>query len=57
MFEFISKLIGSSSNDNNRARRNNSEFNQKKSNAINELQMLEGHKDIVRILLKISELK
>ncbi len=33
------------------------DYNEKKKNTLNELQILEGHTDIVRIVLKIDDMR
>ena len=52
MLDFLRNLISS-----DQARQRGSDFNQKKTNPINEIQILEAHQDIVRILLKVSEIR
>jgi hypothetical protein len=51
MFEFLRTLV---SGDGSKSKGIHAELNQKKSNPINEIQLLEGHSDIVRIIIKVG---
>jgi hypothetical protein len=56
MLEFFkNKFLGEVNPD--RKKERNYEATERKKNPINELQILEEHKDIVRLLVKIDELR
>ncbi len=58
MFEYLkTRIIGEGREKSAKYGKEGRENNEKKKNPINELQILEGHSDIVRLLMKVDEMR